>query len=199
MTDPLQPIGRGAPSLLRRMMSWAATALLLLIVLLCALSLPYTLGKQQVRGSVVSPSEQLVRRFDAVDMQRALLPPFWSAHQEDERRRRETGDDGGDAPRHWLGTDRLGRDLLVRCLVGGAISLGIGLSAAGLAVLIGTLYGTVAVTAGGRVDALMMRIVDVLFGLPTVLLVVLLAVAVDGAIARAGPSLDPGTRQGINC
>lgn len=88
-------------------------------------------------------------------------------------------------PRPILGTDRLGRDLLVRCLAGGAISLSIGLSAAALSVLIGTVYGMIAGYFGGRIDALMMRIVDVFFGLPYILLVVLLAVAVNGLIERA--------------
>ncbi len=95
---------------------------------------------------------------------------------------------------HFLGTDLLGRSLLVRALAGGGISLGIGLAAAMLAVLIGTVYGSISAYAGGAVDAVMMRIVDVLYGLPYILLVVLLAVASDAALdeyisrkhARAG-------------
>jgi oligopeptide transport system permease protein len=82
----------------------------------------------------------------------------------------------------FLGTDVLGRSLLVRCLAGGAISLLIGLSAAALSVVIGTLYGSIAAFAGGTTDAIMMRIVDVLYGLPYILLVVLLAIASDAAI-----------------
>ncbi|MCW5757231.1 MAG: ABC transporter permease [Phycisphaeraceae bacterium] len=81
-----------------------------------------------------------------------------------------------------LGTDVLGRSLLYRVLTGGGISLGIGLSAAFISVLIGTLYGAVAGYAGGKTDAAMMRVVDVLFGLPYILLVVLLAVASDAAL-----------------
>ena len=80
-------------------------------------------------------------------------------------------------PVYVMGTDLLGRDLFVRCLAGGGISLGIGLAAALLSVFLGTLYGAVAGYIGGRTDAVMMRIVDVLYGLPYVLLVVLLAVA----------------------
>jgi ABC-type dipeptide/oligopeptide/nickel transport system permease subunit len=85
-------------------------------------------------------------------------------------------------PRYWLGTDKLGRSLLVRCLAGGGISLGIGLAAAAISVLIGTLYGAVSAYAGGKTDAVMMRIVDVLYGLPYVLLVVLIAVASDAFV-----------------
>lgn len=76
-----------------------------------------------------------------------------------------------------LGTDHLGRSLAVRCLVGGSLSLIIGVASGLIAVTIGTLYGAIAGYAGGRVDAVMMRIVDILYGLPYVLLVVLLAVA----------------------
>ncbi len=87
-------------------------------------------------------------------------------------------------PRPLLGTDHLGRSLLVRVLTGGGISLGIGIAAALLSVCIGTLYGALAGYAGGKTDALMMRIVDVLYGLPYILLVVLLAVAGDALITE---------------
>lgn len=85
-------------------------------------------------------------------------------------------------PKYWLGSDLLGRSLLVRCLVGGGISLGIGIAAATLSVILGTLWGTIAGWFGGRIDGVMMRIVDVLYGLPYILLVVLLAVASEAAL-----------------
>jgi len=91
---------------------------------------------------------------------------------------------GSDAPSFVLGSDALGRSLLVRLLAGGTISLAVGIAAAFISVLIGTLYGAAAGYAGGRIDAFMMRIVDVLYGLPYILLVVLIAVAADGAIDR---------------
>lgn len=78
---------------------------------------------------------------------------------------------------HVLGTDHLGRSLGTRVVVGGAVSLIVGVAAGVIAVSIGTLYGAIAGYMGGRVDAVMMRVVDVLYGLPYVLLVVLLAVA----------------------
>lgn len=87
-------------------------------------------------------------------------------------------------PEFILGSDALGRSLLVRILVGGTISIGVGLAAALISVVIGTLYGATAGYVGGRIDALMMRIVDILYGLPYILLVVLIAVAADGAIDR---------------
>lgn len=76
-----------------------------------------------------------------------------------------------------MGTDTLGRSLLWRCLLGGAISLSIGLAAAMVSVVIGTAWGAIAGYAGGRTDALMMRVVDVLYGLPYILLVVLIDLA----------------------
>lgn len=93
-------------------------------------------------------------------------------------------------PFYFMGTDLLGQTLFVRVLAGGGISLGIGLAAAMLSVFLGTTYGTVAGYFGGRTDAVMMRIVDILYGLPYVLLVVLLAVAGDAVmeeyISRSG-------------
>lgn len=83
-----------------------------------------------------------------------------------------------------MGTDQQGRSVFVRCLLGGAISLGVGICAALMAVFIGVTWGTTAGYLGGRIDSFMMRIVDVLYGLPYLLLVVLLSVAVTGVIDR---------------
>ncbi len=88
---------------------------------------------------------------------------------------------------HLLGTDEVGRDLLWRTLYGGAISLGLGLLSAGIAVAIGTTYGALAGYVGGRCDEIMMRLVDVLYALPTLLLVMLFTVSV-GAWLERGPA-----------
>lgn len=77
---------------------------------------------------------------------------------------------------HWLGTDTLGRDLFVRMLHGGRISLGVGLSATLVALTIGVIYGAVAGYAGGKTDAVMMRFVDILYALPFTIFVILLMV-----------------------
>ena len=79
-------------------------------------------------------------------------------------------------PFHPFGTDRLGRDMLARTLIGGCMSLGVGLSAAVVSVFIGTLWGVTAGYAGRGIDTVMMRIVDVLYGLPYMLVVILLLV-----------------------
>ncbi|MEM1027324.1 MAG: ABC transporter permease [Planctomycetota bacterium] len=86
------------------------------------------------------------------------------------------------APPSWaepMGTDDLGRSLLWRSLLGGAISLGIGISAALIAVFIGVIWGAMAGYAGGKTDAAMMRTVDVLYGLPYILLVVMVSIALQ--------------------
>jgi len=75
-----------------------------------------------------------------------------------------------------FGTDPLGRDMLARTLVGGCVSLGVGLAAAIVSVLVGTVWGLVAGYVGRGVDTVMMRVVDVLYGLPYILLVILLLV-----------------------
>jgi oligopeptide transport system permease protein len=77
---------------------------------------------------------------------------------------------------HWLGTDTLGRDLLVRTLSGGRISLGVGLAATIVALTIGVVYGAVAGFFGGKLDAFMMRKVDIMYSLPFPIFVILLMV-----------------------
>ena len=87
--------------------------------------------------------------------------------------------DLGAAPpsgKHWLGTDTLGRDLLVRLLYGGRVSLAVGLAATFVALTIGVVYGAVAGFFGGKRDAVMMRAVDIMYALPFPIFVILLMV-----------------------
>lgn len=87
-------------------------------------------------------------------------------------------DIGATAPslQHWLGTDVFGRDMLTRIMYGGRVSLMVGFVATGVALVIGILSGAVAGFYGGRIDALMMRIVDILYALPFMIFIVLLMV-----------------------
>jgi dipeptide transport system permease protein len=77
---------------------------------------------------------------------------------------------------HWFGTDDLGRDVFARILYGARISLFIGLMAAMIDFFIGVIYGGISGYFGGRVDNVMMRIVDILYGVPYLLIVIMLMV-----------------------
>jgi|TARA_B110000879_G_scaffold157680_1_gene203636 oligopeptide transport system permease protein len=77
---------------------------------------------------------------------------------------------------HWLGTDIFGRDMLTRIMYGGRVSLTVGFIATAVALAIGVLWGAIAGFVGGRVDAVMMRIVDIMYALPFMIFIVLLMV-----------------------
>ncbi len=185
---------------------------LVVMVLACVLSLPWTMARERAGSAVGSP------RYNAGETRNNRLPPWWAPIDQEtggrldslvseEQRRAIAGSLGldGDAPAiasdprlrdslraKWpnrehrtfflLGSDEFGRSLFYRVLAGGGLSLAIGLMPALVSVVLGTLYGALAAYAGGWVDGLMMRVVDILYGLPYVLLVVLLAIASEALV-----------------
>lgn len=103
---------------------------------------------------IVGPA-LLPYEFDSTDWNAMSLPP--SAQ-------------GG----HWWGTDESGRDLLVRCLIGGRISLMVGVLATIASVAVGIAWGATAGFIGGKVDSFMMRLVDMMYAIPYLLIAILL-------------------------
>lgn len=83
---------------------------------------------------------------------------------------------------HWLGTDVLGRDLLTRIMYGSRVSLTVGFIATAVALFIGVLWGATAGFLGGRVDAILMRVVDALYALPFTIFIILLTVIFGNSI-----------------
>jgi oligopeptide transport system permease protein len=83
---------------------------------------------------------------------------------------------------HWFGTDDLGRDQLTRVMIGGRVSLGVGIIATTVSLLIGVTYGATAAYVGGKVDSAMMRVVDVLYALPFTIFVILLMTIFERSI-----------------
>jgi oligopeptide transport system permease protein len=105
-----------------------------------------------------------------------LIGPLLSAYAFDETDWGNVSTPPSFSNGHWFGTDGLGRDLFVRTLYGGRISLLVGAVATAVSLLIGITYGAVAGYVGGRADQVMMRIVDILYALPFMFLVILLMV-----------------------
>jgi oligopeptide transport system permease protein len=103
---------------------------------------------------IVGPS-LLPYDFDTADWNAMKLPPSFQGY-------------------HFWGTDESGRDLLVRCLIGGRISLMVGLLATLASVAIGIVWGATAGFIGGKVDGFMMRIVDMMYAIPYLLIAILL-------------------------
>lgn len=189
------PLTRSKPGIL-------GLIVLALMFIACLGTLPWTLGSASGVG---------VPRYDAGAPIEGRLPPNWVPYDDQDIARANAAVDREVLARvahehgvtvdallearegrllelikpHWpdyvLGSDTLGRSLAIRLLAGGGVSLTIGIAAALLSVGIGTIYGALAGYLGGKVDSFMMRVVDVLYGLPYILLVVLLAVA-SGAV-----------------
>jgi len=106
----------------------------------------------------------------------ATIGPLCSPYSYSDQNLTPQGINQAPSWQHWFGTDNLGRDLFVRVLFGARISLSVGIFASLIIMVIGVLFGGIAGYLGGKADNVMMRIVDVIYGIPTVLIVILLMV-----------------------
>lgn len=104
----------------------------------------------------------------------SLLGPLFSKYRYDEQDLEKVFLAPG--AEHWFGTDNLGRDLFARTSHGGRISLAVGILATFVSLVIGVTYGMVSGYNGGKIDAFLMRIVDILYSLPFTIFVILLMV-----------------------
>ena len=106
----------------------------------------------------------------------AFVGPWFSPNEVEALDWSHVASDPGMVHAHWLGTDRLGRDLYVRTLAGARVSLAVGLVASAVSLSLGLCYGAVAGYVGGRTDHVMMRIIEILSGLPLIFFVIFLTV-----------------------
>ncbi len=102
----------------------------------------------------------------------AILGPVFSPFSYEEQNM--TLRNAGPGAQHIFGTDKMGRDIFVRILYGARISLGVGAVAALVNLVIGSLYGGIAGYVGGKVDMVMMRVVDIIYSVPSMLYIVLI-------------------------
>ena len=149
--------------LTRNKMAMACLALLIIITLIAIIVpyfYPYTYTKQDVTAKHLGPFE-----YSKKEMARMAR--------------------GEDVFPHIMGTDNLGRDYCIRVIYGTRISLLVGFISALIVVFIGIIYGSISGYFGGKVDLIMMRIVDIIYSLPDVLIVILLSVAIKDFISQS--------------
>lgn len=112
----------------------------------------------------------------------SIFAPFFSPYSYDEINK--GSENLRPSPQFLFGTDSLGRDLFVRCMIGTRISLSIGIVSAIMIVIIGVVYGAISGFFGGFADNIMMRIVDIVYALPTTLIVILLQVVLKEPLEK---------------
>jgi oligopeptide transport system permease protein len=158
MNDAPRTPGQRARHRFRRNRPALFSAYFLSLIVLLTLSWPVVLGIARATGP------------------RGLA--FYKTHQSE-----TVSDDQFQPPNplHWFGTDVHGRDLLARVMHGARISLVVGIVGAAVSLVIGVLWGATAGYAGGRIDAVLMRIVDILYSLPSIIFVIVLITTLEGA------------------
>ncbi len=132
-------------------------ALVMIYAFILPVFWPYSY-EQQIRGSEkLAPMQYSATELELIDAGEKVFP-------------------------HFLGTDTLGRDYMVRTMIGARISITVGVVASVLILLIGSVYGACAGYFGGKVDMIMMRIVDVIYTVPDTIIIILLAVTMKDPI-----------------
>ena len=117
----------------------------------------------------------------------SLFPGFFSPYPFDEQLEGKVLLSPG--TEHLLGTDNLGRDLLSRLIYGGRISMAVGVLTALISLILGVVYGAISGWMGGRVDALMMRSIDILYSIPSLVLLILVKVIFESFSLVTHPEL----------
>jgi oligopeptide transport system permease protein len=152
---------------LRRLSRNRVAMVCLVVILLVALVAfivpefyPYSYTKQDVTSKYLDPFEYSAKEQAKIDKGVAVFP-------------------------HIMGTDALGRDYAIRVIYGTRISLLVGIFSALIVIIIGIIYGSISGYFGGRVDMVMMRIVDIIYALPDVLIVILLSVAIKDVVGAS--------------
>ena len=147
--------------LVRNKMAMTCLVILVLITLIAIfvpMFYPYSYTKQDVSAKYLQPFEYSKKEMVKINKGEFVFP-------------------------HIMGTDNLGRDYAIRVIYGTRISLMVGFVSALIVVVIGILYGSISGYFGGKVDIIMMRIVDIIYSLPDVLIVILLSVAIKDIIS----------------
>ena len=137
-----------------------AIVLIALVAFIVPAVYPYSYTKQDVTAKYLQPFEYSAKEQAKIDKGESVFP-------------------------HVMGTDALGRDYAIRVIYGTRISLLVGIVSAIIVVVIGILYGSISGYFGGRTDMIMMRIVDIIYALPDVLIVILLSVAIKDIVSTS--------------
>ena len=151
----------------RNKMAMACLCILIIIALIAVIVpyfYPYSYTQQDVSGKHMAPFEYSKKEQQRIARGEKVFP-------------------------HIMGTDNLGRDYCIRVIYGTRISLMVGLISALIVVVIGIIYGAISGYFGGKVYMIMMRIVDIIYSLPDVLIVILLSVAIKDIISTSKNSL----------